>query len=80
MPVPNYVIECEWKPKWLSRYERGAITLAPAGVERIYRRRSTWLIRIYATSNLHNTVILVNDKPVRVESRGRFGKLYLEVR
>ena len=80
MPIPIHVIECTWHPKWLSWYERGAITLAPAGVERIYRRRSTGLIRIYATSNLHDTVILVNDKTIRVESRGRFGKLYLEVR
>ena len=80
MPIPNHVIDCTWHPKWLSWYERGSITLSPAGVKRIYRRKSTGLIRIYATINLHNTTILVNDKPIRVESRGRWGKLYLEVR
>ena len=73
-------IVCTWTPKWLSRYDRGVVTRAPRGVTDIYRRRSTGLIRIYATTDLHNQVIMVNDKEIRVEARGRWGKLYLEVR
>ena len=77
----DHDIVCVWKPIWLSWYERGDIRQGPRGVERIYRNRLTERIRLYATIPMHDKIVRVNSEtPVRLESRGRFGKLYLEVK
>ena len=80
MPTPLLEIHCAWKGIRFSFYQRGEISSAPEGIYGIYRNRFTRRIRLYATINLHGAVVEVNrEDPVRVESRGRFGKLYLEV-
>jgi hypothetical protein len=75
-------ILCTWKPIRFSWYDHGVIAeTSDRKVQRIYRNRWTERIRIYATSNLHDKLVSVNGAPpVKVESKGRFGMLYLEVR
>ena len=74
----------DWKPIRFSRYLRGKVTDATGiqdrmAVDQIYKRIKSGQIRIYSGMNLDGVFVKVNGRnPKRMESRGRFGRLYIE--
>ena len=69
-----------WHGKYPSRYSKGAGVSAVPWVSSIYKHKETGQIRLYSDLNMHGELVSINGtQPVRLESRGRFGKLYLSV-
>ena len=69
---------CNWRPIWLSKYERGQImTVEGFSLERIYRNPATGQVRFYSQQNMDGVVVKVNSKAMLFRSRGRFGFLYI---
>ena len=67
-----------WRSVWYSRYLRGSIMRSSRAIERIYKHKDSGQIRIYSAVDWHNVQLSVNEhEAIRMESRGRFGKLYI---
>ena len=81
----NFSLDLTWvRPPWWrvwNRYEHGVIRGENHGVDGIYRNAKTGQVRLYTDLDREGAVLTVNGAPpVRMERRGRFGKLYLGFR
>ena len=76
-PDPE-TVRVVWRSVWYSRYLRGSIMRSTRAIERIYKHKGTGQIRLYSAVDWHNVLLSVNEnEAIRMESRGRFGKLYI---